>query len=637
MRVRTTPLSGQERIDFVNETASRRDAALSAAEQGALDARRLDPDTLELLARDDVGAIQNVEFTRAFAKTTVNANELGGLIDADGRLSASGAERVRGALVAYAYEEPRLVAALLEANREDAKAIAGGLIEASPAWARMKAASNAGAMDPRADITGNLVAVLELVRRARRDGVPLKSLLGQGDLLTAVEPSTLAMLRTLYSDGDFTRARPAAKIGEDLSFYAEEARRTAPGPSLFGVEGDPAGRILAAIAEGRDRRRPYARNFDADADAARLLDEPAGGAQLDQASGVSINARDGSSAGTPILSRNDGEAGIDIPNSAKSTPIAGVQPSSPLQASILAPPSSVGSSLIAIPSTRLGARRSSGSLVMHASDDLAAVYRDLSAAKDSIEQDLRNIVETIDGAEFKSIRLKERAGRLDEKLKKRAVSEVSDLLGARIIADSDAAIEAVAAQLTRAGATIIDIEDFRLTGKGPGYRGVHLQVAAGEVSFELQLHPRPISAVFKEAHGIYEKWRGSEDDVSAADLALLTADRAKAKKLFSDAWDQWLSAGQGKSNQLTLAAQGAPAAKSSQAGLTSRLDPESAKIVEALSRDVSAIDEELREALDDGRITRDEYDAAAASGAVNDPANIAAAYDAAAYCLARSA
>jgi len=635
VRVRTTPLSGQERIDFVNETASRRDAALSAAEQGALDARRLDPDTLELLARDDVGAIQNVEFTKAFAKSTVNANELGGLIDADGRLSASGAARVKGALVAYAYEEPRLIASLLEANREDAKAIAGGLIEASPAWARMKAASNAGAMDPRADITGNLIAVLELVRRARRDNVPLKSLLGQGDLLTAVEPSTLAMLRTLYSDGDFTRARPAAKIGEDLSFYAEEARRTAPGPSLFGVEGDPAGRILAAIAEGRDRRRPYARNFDADADAARLLDDPAGGAQLDQASGERINARDGSSAGTPILSKNDTEAGIAIPNSAKSTPVAGVQPSGPLQASILAPPSSVLSSLIAIPSTRLGKRSISGRSVMHASDDLEAVYRDLSGAKDSIKQDLLNLVETIDGAEFKSIRLKERGERLEQKLAKRSVSEIGDLLGARIIADSDAAIEAVAAQLTRAGATIIDIDDFRLTGKGPGYRGVHLQVAAGDVSFELQLHPRPVSKVFKEAHNTYEIWRDRTPS-TPEEIAQYAADLEQAKKLFDDAWDQWLSAGQGRSKPLTVASQGAPAAKSSQAGLTSRLDPESAKIVEALSRDVRAIDAELREALDDGRITRDEYDAAAASGAVNDPANITAAYDAAAYCLSRS-
>jgi hypothetical protein len=64
------------------------------------------------------------------------------------------------------------------------------------------------------------------------------------------------------------------------------------------------------------------------------------------------------------------------------------------------------------------------------------------------------------------------------------------------------------------------------------------------------------------------------------------------------------------------------------------LDPESAKIAAALQRDAEAVEQELRDALDEGLITPQEFDAATAASA--DPADIAKAFEEAAFCLSRT-
>lgn len=257
---------------------------------------------------------------------------------------------------------------------------------------------------------------------------------------------------------------------------------------------------------------------------------------------------------------------------------------------------------------------------MHASDDLGEVYASLSAKKAFIDKDIASLVNDVEGATFGASRLKERGARLDQKIAARPVSEIGDLLGARIVVENPAALSAVLDGLQARGAHILDIDDFLDAPKGPGYRAVHVQIAAGEVSFELQVQPAPIRAVQGEAHKIYERWRGRE--VAADDMAAFVADQARAKQLFDDAWESWRARAVDRS--APASAQDAPPAAFS---------PEQRAILDQIEADSAAVTRELDDALTEGRITKAEYEAAIAGA---EPGDIAGAYDAAAFCLARS-
>lgn len=104
---------------------------------------------------------------------------------------------------------------------------------------------------------------------------------------------------------------------------------------------------------------------------------------------------------------------------------------------------------------------------MHASNDLEAIYRGLERKVDSIKKELLSLTEDIEGAEFYGARIKARARAL-EKLEYRTADEIGDILGARIVADSDAAIDVVVDGLRQRGATLLDIDDFRERPRGAG-------------------------------------------------------------------------------------------------------------------------------------------------------------------------
>lgn len=694
VRVRTEEMSGLDRIDFVRETAARREADLSAAEQGALDARRLDPNVLELLDGENVGAAQNAAFAREFARSVGNANELGRLIDAEGRLSADGAERLKAALVAYAYEEPRFVASLLEAPADDLRSIAGALIEASPAWARMKAAANAGAMDPRADITGNLIAAAELMRRARRDGIPVKALLGQGDMLGTIEPQTLAMLRVMYADDDFTRARSARNIARELQFYAEEARKTQPGPGLFGEEGDPAGRILAAIANGQDKRRSFARNFGGDDDPARLIDAPAGGRGLLQKAGgeegiTPPKQTAGGGGDTAALASVRNEAGETLPDLLERGADAAELQAHPAIRQAMAKADAIPDTSkregFWSPEDRANRRYNFGgeevvgveAAAFRLADDakvLAWVDEGLEPPPNAIRYEGRAAILIGPPAAGKStsansLARKFAAAIVDGDEAKKVIPEYQGGIGANAVhKESSRLISAARAILMDERANIVwpkigddpaQIRGLIADLKAAGYKVnlIDVSVTADESLRRMigrflrtgRLIPPEFMAKVGELPGkTYDllKKEAIADGYARIDANGPAPKAIDGHELVGDAletvsrFDGDRNGGgsgtphldedagrQGFHGKNEGASQGSPSGKT-------RLGPESQKILDQIETDSAAIEAELKAALDEGRITQEEFDAAVAVGAPAE--DIASAYDAAAFCLSRT-
>ncbi|HYE45165.1 MAG TPA: hypothetical protein VEA44_05265, partial [Caulobacter sp.] len=245
VRVRTEAMTGEARAALAREMNADVTERLSVTEQAMADAASLDDAALEILEAGDVGGPGNRAFLARVAGDQANT-----LADAEGRLSATGVQRLRAAVTARAYGDPRLVEAVFETADGNIKMIGQALADAAPSWARMRAAIARGQAAAELDLTANLRAAVDLVRHARHSRVPLGQLvadrLGQVEMFggEAIAPETEAFLRLFFRDEAFKRGRAAARVAAALDDYSRRAGEIAPGPDLFGETPDAAAKRI---------------------------------------------------------------------------------------------------------------------------------------------------------------------------------------------------------------------------------------------------------------------------------------------------------------------------------------------------------------------------------------------------------
>ena len=253
VRARTEPLTGAMRANLAREMNADVTERMSATEQAMVDAGRISDDDLSKPL--EAGADEQA-FNRSFL-ARVAPDQINQLVGPDGRLSPEGDRRVRAALVARAYGDPRTVAALSDPSSEAAAGLAQGFAAAAPEWARMRAMAARGDIPPDVDLTPNLNAALDLVRQAKAAGMALPRFLaerlGQTDMFSgaAIAPETEAFLRLLYRDEGFAKPREPGRVAWALKEYARQAAEVTPGPDLFGATADvtTARQILANVGE----------------------------------------------------------------------------------------------------------------------------------------------------------------------------------------------------------------------------------------------------------------------------------------------------------------------------------------------------------------------------------------------------
>lgn len=236
---RTSELSPADRQAFVQEANQSATQRMSAAEQARVDGGKL---TSGMLANYDHNQDPTSAANRAFVRdwvSTLPEAERNAVLDAHGQLSSEGARRLSGAMLARAYDDPGTLARGLESTDDATRSISGGLADAAPAWAKLRAGIEAGNVPKAFDTSKELVQAADLVRQAREKKQSMSDILNQQDAFNPLSPITEQYIRALYNPagpktpaGVRAASRPA--IADVLKRYAEEAQRQDTSPGLFG-------------------------------------------------------------------------------------------------------------------------------------------------------------------------------------------------------------------------------------------------------------------------------------------------------------------------------------------------------------------------------------------------------------------
>ena len=148
-------------------------------------------------------------------------------------------------------------------------------------------------------------------------------------------------------------------------------------------------------------------------------------------------------------------------------------------------------------------------------------------------------IKQIPGVGAISSRLKD-PERLREKIKQKGSPEsIGDYLGGRIIVDDPKAIDEIRERLKPIA---FEEDDFLENPRDDGYRAIHYQIPIGNgLSAEVQVLPKDVKEVFKEAHTLYDKWKRKEEGFTPAKKIEMFQDYQKMKNLFDTAWSKFES------------------------------------------------------------------------------------------------
>lgn len=149
---------------------------MAAGEQAVSDAAQMSADLIDLLQADkNVGAGANAGFVDSFIVQVAGRGARGQLISENGKLSKDGETRIDLAIFAYAYgpESAAFVSELAEIRESDLKTVLQGMLNGAAAVAKVRAGIAQGDFYAHLDPAPGLVALAELVQRAKNRNATL--------------------------------------------------------------------------------------------------------------------------------------------------------------------------------------------------------------------------------------------------------------------------------------------------------------------------------------------------------------------------------------------------------------------------------------------------------------------------------
>jgi hypothetical protein len=273
---RVTQMDEGARADFTHAANGSASLRMSTAEQALSDARFLGHDVTQYYRGGDVLRVHNRDFARAFANK-LPPGERGGMLTANGDLSAAGVQRIKAAMVARAYGDPGVVSRAFDHADSNIKSIASALVDSSGDWIKFREAVTRGEIPSSHDVTDDVMRAVKTIMRARDEGEPVGKLLAQGDFFhsdTSQLAARLFFKRT--EDGDLKRFLSKAAMGENLSGFAREMTESAAkGTDMFGAAPVTAKEALTAVVSKSDAREAaLARFATPEKDLLHAVDDP---------------------------------------------------------------------------------------------------------------------------------------------------------------------------------------------------------------------------------------------------------------------------------------------------------------------------------------------------------------------------
>lgn len=224
----------QDRISFAKEANSKQTGAYNAAELASMDAQKITLDDLYLHQGGDITKASNAEFTKRILSKIANSNEMGELIDAKSRrLSQMGEDRIRAALVKYAFGDNSIVRDLFTRTENELKGIGVAMADIAPQWAKMREAARTGQIAIEGDMTDHFVGAVNIVRIARQQGKSIGEYISNLDMFNELRPATQDLLHLMFGE-KLDRQINAQKIKQGLEFIIEQAMLSDPSPNLLG-------------------------------------------------------------------------------------------------------------------------------------------------------------------------------------------------------------------------------------------------------------------------------------------------------------------------------------------------------------------------------------------------------------------
>lgn len=251
VRRRLTEMTPEERRAWVVGSNKDTKLELSPTERARSDADNITPDMLAKYAGGDLNSTANAGFVEAFNKK-LTTGELGNMIGADRRLTPVGQQRIENAIVARAYENPAILAKMMESSNNEIRSITGSMADVAADWSRLRNDVAAGDVGGQYDITADLVRAARRVADARASGTKPYDILAQMDLTDPIGPVEAELIRAFYNK-DLTRPASRKAVTEFLRQYTAAAREARTTQGLFGEEpAQPPQGILQQILAERD-------------------------------------------------------------------------------------------------------------------------------------------------------------------------------------------------------------------------------------------------------------------------------------------------------------------------------------------------------------------------------------------------
>lgn len=220
VRERTSEMTKDERIAFVQEANVQSVAAMSAMEQAKADAAKLQAGLISLFnpdAEGNIAAAGNREFVRGFMQAVVPASERGRYIDSEGALNQDGVRRITNAVFARVYGASPALERLAEALDNNVRNVTNGMLLAARGMLRLKDAIERGDAFDTLDLTGDITAAANKLSELRDRGDTVADYFNQaslfGDNLSVEAKNMLAIF-----DGS---KRSVKRLADILSTYAQ--------------------------------------------------------------------------------------------------------------------------------------------------------------------------------------------------------------------------------------------------------------------------------------------------------------------------------------------------------------------------------------------------------------------------------
>ena len=230
VRQRLNDMSPDELTSYTKDANTTDAFALNPVEQAKSDSNRLNDDDMSLIdipESGDFAAASNRSFVRKFLSRFPKA-EQNAMLNGDGTISDGGISRVQNAIFAKAYGSDQLIEDITSTSADDMKTVAKALINAAPEVAKLNAQGGVEGF------TDTIVDAVNIVKRSRRDDVPVKELTDQFDLMSenTVDPTTASLAN--YLDQNVRSIKRMTDAIKGAAQRGQEGLRNSETDGLFG-------------------------------------------------------------------------------------------------------------------------------------------------------------------------------------------------------------------------------------------------------------------------------------------------------------------------------------------------------------------------------------------------------------------